>query len=605
MYNLYIYEKQLSNNEKASSEKRKILQFETKRKRKINSLTNKYNNRMKNFVLNLCEKPVILGQYEGNDNFPKTYDRFNNNDSQPKNDFIFGNYISDKKKIELIDEKKFILKKYDEINKESQRKRDLLNAKKNNNFILLQPRMKFGPREEIENIVDSINKNGNFNINKKYNKILNEHLKKLKLNNVRYVKSYDIIKNQYGHDRYKNSVTKEELQENEYSYKNVIASKLSNNTIEYKNKEEKILEYKEPDNSDDKNKNCHSTKNKNYINNYTMFKSNELKRLFNDNRKIYFKGASQFISLKLVKPKKKINHNSNDDAQDQDISVIYTDKNIYFKKGNSLLNKKNNNKSDKNKTLEKQSSMPELNSQNNKKPKINMNIFTPSNQNDKLTHERYLNKYIDLDTPQPNNKMNNTPINRIIEENYDDNTQGLCEESKVKKIKMNTLMTKEINKSIVSNYMDKYDIINQFNKNNTINTNSLYFQGYNSHIADKPDENLNEKLKYLIKSIQKRNRELIKENINTNNYLTSTGHIKFLTKKEKKKIKKSSNDYILIDGQFISKNDIKSLSDAIFTKCHFYKKKKAQSQRNMLNNNDKSGKKEGLTVNNFYSKIGS
>ena len=604
MYNLYIYEKQLSNNEKVSNEKRKILQFETKRKRKINSLTNKYNNRMKKFVLNLCEKPVILGQYEGNDNFPKTYDRFNNNDSQPKNDFIFGNYISDKKKIELINEEKYILKKYDEINKESQRKRDLLNEKKNNNFILLQPRMKFGPREEIENIVDSINKNGNFNINKKYNKILNEHLKKLKLNNIRYVKSYDILKNQYGYEKYKNSITKDELQENEYSYKNVIASKLSNNTVEFQNKEEKLLEYKEPDNNDDKNKNLNSTKIKNNINNYNMFRSNELKKLFNDNRKIYFKGASQFISLKLEKPKKKLNHNSNDDLNDQDISVIYTDKNIYFKKGNNLLNKKSHNKNDKIKTLEKQNSVPELKNKNNKKPKINMNIFTPSNQNDKLTHERYLNKYIDLDTPQPNNKMNNTPINRIIEENYDDNTQGLCEESKVKKIKMNSLMNKEINKSIVSNYMDKYDIINQFNKNNTINTNSLYFQGYDSHIDDKPDENLKEKLKYLIKAIQKRNRELIKENAKSNNYLTSTGHFKLLNKKEKKKIKKVSNDYILIDGQFISKNDIKSLSDAIFTKCHFYKKKKSQSQRNMLNNNDKSGKKEGLTVNNFYSKIG-
>ena len=597
MYNLYIYEKQLSNNEKASSEKRKILQFETKRKRKINSLTNKYNNRMKNFVLNLCEKPVILGQYEENDNYPKTYYRFNNNEYEPKNDFVFGNYISDKKKIELIDEKKFILKKYDEINKESQRKRDLLNAKKNNNFILLQPRMKFGPREEIENIVDSINKNGNFNINKKYNKILNEHLKKLKLNNVRYVKSYDIIKNQYGHDRYKNSVTKEELQENEYSYKNVIASKLSNNTIEYKNKEEKILEYKEPDNSDDKNKNCHSTKNKNYINNYTMFKSNELKRLFNDNRKIYFKGASQFISLKLDKPKKKNFHNSTDDLQEQEISVIYTDKNIYFKKGN----KKAKDKSKDEKNLNKQQSMPELNK--NKKPKINMNLFSPSNQNTNQ-NQSYLNKYLDLDIPQKY-KKHKTPLNRISEENFEDNVQGLCEESKVKKIKMNSLMNKEINKSIVSNYMDKYDIINEFNKHNTINTNSLYFQGYNSHIAEKPDENLNEKLKYLMKLIKKRNREIMKENINTNSYMTATGHLKSLNKKEKKKVKKAaSNDYILIDGQFISKKDIKTLSEVIFTKCHFYKKKKSQSQRNALSNNDKVGKSRGLTVSNFYSKIG-
>jgi len=46
-------------------------------------------------------------------------------------------------------------------------------------------------------------------------------------------------------------------------------------------------------------------------------------------------------------------------------------------------------------------------------------------------------------------------------------------------------MNKEINKSIGNNYMDKYDIINQFNKINAINTN-IYFHGYNRHKSDRP-----------------------------------------------------------------------------------------------------------------------
>ena len=96
--------------------------------------------------------------------------------------------MSAKQKIDLNEHKNSLLKKYEEINKQSQRKRDLLNAKRNNNIILFQPRMTFGPREEKENIVDSINKNGSFNINNKYIKILNDHLKKLKDNNVRYIK---------------------------------------------------------------------------------------------------------------------------------------------------------------------------------------------------------------------------------------------------------------------------------------------------------------------------------------------------------------------------------------------------------------------------------
>ena len=97
MYNLYIHEKQLSNSEKASSEKRKIIQFENKRKRKINSLTKKYNNRMENFVLNLCENPVILGQYKGNENIIFNY-RLDSNENETKNNLAFGNYISEKKK---------------------------------------------------------------------------------------------------------------------------------------------------------------------------------------------------------------------------------------------------------------------------------------------------------------------------------------------------------------------------------------------------------------------------------------------------------------------------------------------------------------------------
>ena len=610
MYNLYIHEKQLSDFEKTSNEKKKNLKYESKRKRKINSLTQKYNNRMKNFVLTLCDNPVILGQNENNDEFLKTQDLFRSNDNDPKNNFVFGEYMTDKKKIEILNQEKMLLKKYEEINKQLQRKRDILNARKNNNVILLQPRMKFGPREEIENIVDLINKNGSYFVNKKYTKILNEHLKKQKDNNVRYVKRYDILKNNYGENfnEIKNNILKDDYQENEYSYKKVIGSKLSNNVNnEYQNKKNKILEYKDPiDNNNDKNNkiDSHNTKKVLNGNNSKVIKTNELKKLFNDNRKLYFKGASQFISLKLVKPKEKQFHNSSDDLQE--ISVIYTDKNIYFKKGNNLTNIKKDIKKEEDKKLTRQKSMPTLNKKD-KKPKINMKIFSPANQNQN-SHNNYLNKYLNLDYSQKSSKYS-TPLNRITEENLsvEDSPKGLCEESKIKKIKMNNLIKNEINKSIVNNYIDKYDIIKEFNKHNTINTNSLYFQGYHNNFIEKQDEHLNEKLKYLLKVIKQRNKELMKENNNTSSsYMNSTGHFKSSNKKEKNKAKKvASNDYILIDGQFISKKDIKALSDVIFTKCNFYKKKRAESQRNTLKNNEKLLHRTRLSVNNFYSKIGS
>jgi hypothetical protein len=605
MYNLYIHEKQLSDFEKATDEKKRILKIDNKRKRKINYLTNKYNMRMKNFVLSLCENPIILGRYT-NDN--------DNNDY--KSIFAFGDYMTDKKKVELINQEKMILKKYEEINKKIQKRRDLLNAKKNNNIIIFQPRMRFGPHEEIESIVDSINQNRGSNLNKKYNKILNDHLKKLKDNNVRYIKRYDMFKSCYG-DNYndiKKYLLKDEYKENEFSYKKVIGSKLSNsvNNEELDYNKKNILEFKDPDvhisNKDDQ-KEAHITEKifrKTNKNIYSV-KTNELKKLFNDNRKLYFKGASQYISLKLENSREKRLHNgSSDDLQDQDISVIYTDKNIYFKKGSNFLikNRKKIKKTKLEKHLEKQKSMPDIINDKHKNPKINMNIFSPSNKNQSINGNNYLNKYLSLDYAQKN--KNNTPLNRIVEDNlaFEDNHRGLCEESKIKKLKMNNLIKNEINKSIVNNYIDKYDIIKEFNKHNTINTNSLYFQSYNNHITEKRDEHLKEKLKYLIKIIRQKNRENTKDNnITTTSNMNSPGLFKFSHKKEKKKIKNTaSSDYVLIDGQFISKKDIKAVSDAIFTKCNFYKKKKIHSQRNTLKKNENL-ENPGLTVNNFYSKL--
>ena len=105
----------------------------------------------------------------------------------------------------------------------------------------------------------------------------------------------------------------------------------------------------------------------------------------------------------------------------------YEESSSSSEKGNNLMNKNNNNKNKNNKKLEKQEPIPQIN-HNNKKPKINMNIFTPTSQNEKA-HERYLNKYIDLDNPIKNNKMSNSPL---LDDNYEENPKGLCEESKIK-----------------------------------------------------------------------------------------------------------------------------------------------------------------------------
>ena len=596
MYNIYIHEKKLSDFEKASNEKKKILKYEIKRKKEINNLTKNYNKRMKNFVLNLCENPVILGENYYNEKLSKTQSEFfinnNNYEKEKKNYFVFGDYMTDKKKVELINKEKLILQKFQEMNKKCQKKRDIINARKNNINVLLQPKMKFGPREEIENIVETMNKNGNYINNIKYNKILSDHLKNLKFNNIRYVKRYDILKKNYG-DNYKDvkKILKDENLEDEFSHKNTIVSKFSNTSnIDNQNKKNKIMKYSGVINSSNSDstiiKKIMSKENKS-----NLIKSNELKKLFNDNRKIYFNGASQYINLKKGNSKMKHNFKSSDVLEDNEISVIYTDKNIYFKKINNLndINQQNNNNNHK---FQRQISMPDIkNNEGNTK-----NILSPINQN-KNSYLTYLKKYLNYSP-----KDNKSPLleDKLFFSENPDNNQGLSEETKSKNLEMQSLINKEINQSIVKYYFDKYNIINEFNKKNTINTINLFFQG-DHHINEKPDENLDEKLNYLTKIINKRNNELMKEN---NDYISSVGTFKLSNKKGKKKRRRlQGNDFILIDGQFILKKDIKSLSDIIFTKCNFYKEKKAISQKNILKNQDKFGKKFGLTVSNFYTKI--
>jgi hypothetical protein len=55
---------------------------------------------MKNFVINLCKDPIILGQ---NDiEIPQTkreYLKEKKNEKEKSNHFIFGNYMTDKEKV--------------------------------------------------------------------------------------------------------------------------------------------------------------------------------------------------------------------------------------------------------------------------------------------------------------------------------------------------------------------------------------------------------------------------------------------------------------------------------------------------------------------------
>ena len=86
MYNLYTYEKKILENSKRQSDSYLNEEINKKRKEKNQKLITNYNNRMKNFIFSMCEKPIKL-----------------NNSNQEENNiyirnFKFGEFLTDKKR---------------------------------------------------------------------------------------------------------------------------------------------------------------------------------------------------------------------------------------------------------------------------------------------------------------------------------------------------------------------------------------------------------------------------------------------------------------------------------------------------------------------------
>ena len=60
MYNLYIYEKNISKIKKKELEDQKCKKYKEKRKFELDKLTSNYNKRMDNFIISLCRHPIYL-----------------------------------------------------------------------------------------------------------------------------------------------------------------------------------------------------------------------------------------------------------------------------------------------------------------------------------------------------------------------------------------------------------------------------------------------------------------------------------------------------------------------------------------------------------------
>ena len=120
----------------------------------MKKLLSKYENRMREFVLKMAEKPVIVKKSK--DKFFTTRQEFyamNSDKILHKKGFQFKSYKSDKERInELLKGKESLDRYLDQISKEKKRKEKI--RKKRNEPKLIQPSMRFTARTDFERVYD-------------------------------------------------------------------------------------------------------------------------------------------------------------------------------------------------------------------------------------------------------------------------------------------------------------------------------------------------------------------------------------------------------------------------------------------------------------------
>ena len=120
----------------------------------MQKLVSKYENRMREFVLKMAEKPVTVKKSK--DKFYTSRQEFlalTSNKILDKKGFQFKSYKSDKERINEFLKGKESLERYlEEISKEKKRKEKL--KKKRNEPKLIQPSMRFTARTDFERVYD-------------------------------------------------------------------------------------------------------------------------------------------------------------------------------------------------------------------------------------------------------------------------------------------------------------------------------------------------------------------------------------------------------------------------------------------------------------------
>ena len=558
MYNLYIYEKKLSEKEKKELEEKKVRKYKEKRKLELDKLTTNYNKRMDNFILSLCKHPIYLKDLTNKNSTQLIIDEEKSSENkifQKKKykNFSFGGFITDKKRLKLLYEEKERNRKYEEeIIKNKMKQEEKLEKKQlKNNKILIQPQMRFKPRNELERISEVMNILGE-NKNKKKIKNILEQLKQIDYDRLKQTQGFgklkqlykkhkiyeEQVKNKKDKNNNKNESLSESSEDNveeeelelDFSLETNLHRKLRNMNLKIE-KENKIKNKMLKDRGDNTNEDSLEKKIKE--------KNKRLLELFKDDEKLYFKGAAQYA---LNKPK-----------------------------NNLIYNKINNNE----KNIRSMSAFPLTKTRNQiLSPKSYSNKLKENNNSFKNNNNFFSNR---LKRPMSMIDIFNQNLNKKKNIYENDIIRKLDLKFQIKKENMDKIFNDEINNSVLNEFykkLAKKDYSKVFEK--------PFYIEKNLDILKKPkqeiDENLDNKLEYLKKVIKMN----FKEGFSTvddpnNNFENNKSTFKRIfrkrKKKEEKKIIKHNDDDIIIDGIKYNNEDIRNIADIIFTKCGYYHKK--------------------------------
>ena len=151
----------------------------------------------------------------------------------------------------------------------------------------------------------------------------------------------------------------------------------------------------------------------------------------------------------------------------------------------------------------------------------------------------------------------------------------------IKKMKLTMIdsMNKEINKSIAKDFMQKYNSVNLFDSSyNLYIPKNILIQNFHNFSEVKKDDNLNKKLKILSDEMSKERRKINNEKYKQFVKRFTRSIFGFRKKEIQEKVdeikSENQNDYVILDGKFYQKKNLRKIANIIFRKCNYYNNKK-------------------------------